>query len=64
MKLNISNLREAIYLNEFTISQNIELQIMAIWVHGFELFNAEGTIFRTASIKHTSLKSVDKKNCK
>ena len=33
MKLNISNLGEAIYLNEFTISQNIELQIMPIWVH-------------------------------
>ena len=50
---------------------------MAIWVHLsvypvstsiicynlslLELFNGESTIFRTASIKHTSLKSVDKK---
>ena len=33
MKLNISNLIEAIYLNSFTLGQNIELQIMAAGLH-------------------------------
>ena len=30
---NISNHTEAIYLNVFALSQYIELQIMATWVH-------------------------------
>ena len=33
MKLTISNLIEAIYLDIFSLGQNIELQIMATWVH-------------------------------
>ena len=33
MKLTISNLIEAIYLDIFSLGQNIELQIMAAWVH-------------------------------
>ena len=53
MKLNISNLMEAMYLNAFTLGQDIELQVMATWFHlsgylllaiklsSFKLFNAE-----------------------
>ena len=53
MKLNISNLMKAMYLNAFTLGQDIELQIIATWLHlsgylllaiklsPFKLFNAE-----------------------
>ena len=56
MKLNMSNLIEAIYLNAFVLAQNIELQIMATRVHlsthllfvinlsPFQLFNAESSL--------------------
>ena len=76
MKLNISNLIDAIYLNVFALRQNIEFQIMATWVHllaylsfainlsPFKLFNAESAVVRTASVKHTNLKSPDKKYTK
>ena len=75
MKLNISNPIEAIYLNIFALVQNIELQLMATWVHlsthllfdnlvnnlnPFKLFNTEGVIFRTASVKHTDMKSPER----
>ena len=75
MKLNISNPIEAIYLNIFAHVQNIELQLMATWVHlsthllfdnlvnnlnPFKLFNTEGVIFRTASVKHTDMKSPER----
>ena len=33
MKLNISNLIEAIYLNTFVLAQNIEPQLKATWAH-------------------------------
>ena len=58
MELNISNPIEV---------QNIELQIMKTWVHlstyllfvinlsPFTLSNAESTVFRTASLKHSYL---------
>ena len=57
MKLNISNPIEAIYLNVFALDQNIELQIMATWVHlathhlfvinfsPFKFCNAESAVF-------------------
>ena len=73
MKLKISNPIEAIYVNTFTFGQNIELQLMEAKVHlsayllfvinlfTFKLSNAESAVFRTASIKHTDLKSPDKK---
>ena len=69
MKLNIYNLNEDIYLNIFAFDQNIELQIMTTWFHlsnylllvltlyPFKLFNAESTVFRMPSVKHTNLKS-------
>ena len=72
MKLNISNPIEAMYLNAFALRQNIELQIIATLVHlstyllfvinlsPFKLFNAKSAVFRTASIKHTDLKSPGK----
>ena len=72
MKLNISNFIEAIYFDAFALGQNIDLQIMATWVHlstyllfvinlsPFKLFNAESAVFRTASPKHTDLKSPGK----
>ena len=44
MKLNISNPTEAIYLNIVALTQSIELQLKATWVHylsPFKLFNAE-----------------------
>ena len=69
MKLNMSNPTEAIYLNIFALAQNIELQLMATWVHlstyllfaiylpPFNFFNTERTVFRKASVRHTDLKS-------
>ena len=60
---------EAKYLNKFALAQNIQLQPMATWSYlstfllfiinllSFNLFNTESAVFRTASIKHTNLKS-------
>ena len=74
MKLHISNPIKAIYSNILTLSQNSELQLMAIWVYlsmyllfaidlsPSNLFNAKSTVFRTAFIEHADLKSSDKKN--
>lgn len=73
MRLNISKLIEAIYLNAFTLCQNVELQIMPTWLHlsvcllfvinlsTFKLINTETTVFRMVSVKHTNLKSPGKK---
>ena len=66
------------YLNIFALVENIELQLMAIWVHlstyllfaidlpSFKLFNTDSAVFRTASIKNTDLKSPDrqKQHCR
>ena len=73
MKLNISNPIEAIYLNIFTYSQNIELQIMITCVHLSKYhyllltFPFSNCLMQKvqmqkaqASIKHTDLKSQDK----
>ena len=60
---------EAKYLNKFALAQNIQLQLMATWSYlsmfllfiinlpSFNLFNTESAVFRTASIKHTNVKS-------
>ena len=37
MKLIISNPIEAIYLDVFALSQNIEFQIMSTWVHSLQI---------------------------
>ena len=69
MTVNKSNPIEVIYLNLFALVQNIELEIIATWVHlstyllfvidlsPFKLFNAGSAVFKTASVKHTNLKS-------
>ena len=71
MKLNISNSIEAIYLNIFAVTQNTELQLIKTWVHlstyllfvinlpPLKLSNTESAALRTASVKHTDLKSPD-----
>ena len=72
MKLNISNPIEAIYLNIFALVQNIELQLMATWVHlslhllllinfsYFKLFNKESAVLRTVSFQRNDSKSQDR----
>ena len=69
MTVNNSNPTEVIYLNLFALVQNIELEIIATWVHlstyllsvidlsPFKLFNAGSPVVKTASVKHTNLKS-------
>ena len=69
-QINMFNAMEAIYLNIFTFHPNIELQIISTWastcllflinLFPFKLFNAESTVYRTASILHTDLKFPDK----
>ena len=62
------------YINIFALSQTIDLQIMATWVHlstyllfvinlaPFKLFYTESAVFRTASVKYTDLKSPRQRN--
>ena len=69
MKVNMSNLIEDIYLNLFALGQNIELQIMTIWVHlstylifvlnlsPFKLFNAGSKVSKNGF--HQTYRSED-----